>query len=330
MLRYFLKRILMLIPVLLAVSFLIFTMMYFTPGDPAKMALGDTATEEQLAQWRTSRELDKPFFEQFFDYVWGIVSKGDFGVSYKTGKNVTSSLIERFPTTFVLAVATSLLAMVLGILLGVFAANHQNTWIDNLLRVIGMAGVSMPIFWLGLLMIMTFAVKHPWFPVSGWYGPRYIVLPAVTMGLTFTASLMRTTRASMLDCIRQDYVTTARAKGQKEAVITWHHVFRNALIPIITAAGSTFGIALCGAVITEQVFSIPGLGSLMVNAITTRDYPLVRGSVILLATSFSVVNLLIDMLYATFDPRIRAQFAGKTKNKKLRIKIEKKKRTING
>ena len=322
MLRYFLKRLLALIPVLLGVVFLIFTMMYFTPGDPATMVLGDQASEEQLTEWRAARDLDKPFLEQFVKYVWKIVSQGDFGISYKTGKNVTASLLERFPTTFVLAIATCVIAMVLGILLGILAANHQNTWIDSVLRVFGMAGVSMPIFWLGLLLILWFAVGLRWFPVSGWYGPKYIVLPAVTMGLTFTASLMRTTRASMLDCVRQDYVITARAKGQKESVITYHHVFRNALIPIITVAGSTFGIALCGAVITEQVFSIPGLGNLMISAITTRDYPLVRGSVLLLATSFSLVNLMIDMLYACVDPRIRAQFASKSTGKKKRAKEE--------
>lgn len=322
MLRYFLKRILALIPVLLGVAFLIFTMMYFTPGDPATIVLGDQASEEQLAEWRAARDLDKPFLEQFGKYVWGIVSRGDFGISYKTGKNVTASLLERFPTTFILAVATCAIAIVLGVLLGILAANHQNTWIDSVLRVFGMAGVSMPIFWLGLLLILWFAVKLKWFPVSGWYGPKYLVLPALTMGLTFTASLMRTTRSSMLDCVRQDYVITARAKGQKERVITYHHVFRNALIPIITAAGSTFGIALCGAVITEQVFSIPGLGSLMVNAITTRDHPLIRGSVLLLAVSFSLVNLMIDMLYACVDPRIKAQFSGKSKKKTKKKVVE--------
>lgn len=316
MLRYFIKRLLALIPVLLGVSLIIFSMMHFTPGDPAVIILGDQASAEQISEWRAVRDLDKPFFEQFGKYIWGIISRGDFGISYKTGKNVTSALLERFPTTFILAIATCVIAILLGVLLGILAANHQGTWIDNLLRIFGMAGVSMPIFWLGLLMILWFAVGLKWLPVSGWYGPRYIVLPALTMGLTFTASLMRTTRASMLDCIRQDYVTTARAKGQNERVITFHHVFRNALIPIITVAGSTFGIALCGAVITEQVFSIPGLGNLMINAITTRDYPLVRGSVLLLAVSFSLVNLLIDLLYAFVDPRIKAQFAGKSAKKK--------------
>ncbi|MDR1730581.1 MAG: ABC transporter permease [Synergistaceae bacterium] len=316
MLRYFLKRLLSLIPVLIGVAFLIFTMMYFTPGDPATVVLGDQASAEQLAQWRAARDLDKPFPEQFGKYMYRLVFRGDFGVSYKTGRNVTVSLLERFPTTFLLAIATCATAMLLGVLLGILAANRQSTWVDSVLRIFGMAGVSMPIFWLGLLLILWFAVDLKWFPVSGWYGPKYIVLPAMTMGLTFTASLMRTTRSSMLDCIRQDYVVTARAKGQKERVITYHHVFRNALIPIITAAGSTFGIALCGAVVTEQVFSIPGLGSLMVNAITTRDYPLVRGSVLLLAVSFSLVNLLVDLLYAWFDPRIKAQFTGKSRKKR--------------
>lgn len=316
MLRYIIKRILTLIPVLFCVAFLIFTMMYMSRGDPATIILGDQATEEQLAQWRAVRGLDKPFWEQFGSYIWGIITRGDFGISYKTGQHVTQSLLERFPTTFVLAVATCAIATVFGVLLGILAANRQGTWVDNLLRVLGMAGVSIPIFWLGLLMIIWFAVDRHWFPVSGWYGPRYIVLPALTMGLTFTANIMRTTRSSMLDCIRQDYVITARAKGQKESVITWHHVLRNALIPIITAVGNVFGISLCGAVITEQVFSIPGLGSLMINAINTRDYPLVRGSVLLLAASFAVVNLLVDLLYAFVDPRIKAQFVGSARRKK--------------
>lgn len=315
MLRYVVKRVLALIPVMFCVAFLIFTMMFLSKGDPATMILGDQATAEQLAEWRAERGLDKSFWAQFGDYIWGIVSRGDFGASYKTGQSVTQSLLDRFPITFVLAVATCAIAIVLGIFLGILAANHQGTWIDNLLRIFGMAGVSVPIFWLGLLLIQWFAVDRNWFPVSGWYGPNYVVLPALTMGLTFTASLMRTTRSSMLDCIRQDYVITARAKGQKERVITYHHVLRSALIPIITAAGNVFGISLCGAVITEQVFSIPGLGSLMVSAINSRDYPLVRGSVLLLAASFCIVNLLVDLLYAYVDPRIKSQFTGGARKK---------------
>ena len=299
------------LPVLLGVSFLIFTIMYFTPGDPASIYLGENASEEQVAAWRAARGLDKPYLRQYGEYLLGIVSRGDLGISYKTGKSVTKALLERFPTTFTLAIATSVVSMTVGILLGILAANHQNTWVDSLARFFGMIGVSMPMFWFGLLLILFFAVRLRILPVSGWYGPKYIVLPALTLGLNHTASLMRNPRSSVLDCIRQDYVTTARAKGQKESVITRHHILRNAMIPIVTAAGTSFGVALGGAMVTEQIFSIPGLGSLMVNAITNRDYPQVRGSVLLLAISFSMVNLLVDVLYAFIDPRIKARYAGK-------------------
>ena len=311
MIRYILKRLLTMLPVLLGVSFLIFTIMYFTPGDPASIYLGENASEEQVAAWRAARGLDKPYLRQYGEYLLGIVSRGDLGISYKTGKSVTKALLERFPTTFTLAIATSVVSMTVGILLGILAANHQNTWVDSLARFFGMIGVSMPMFWFGLLLILFFAVRLRILPVSGWYGPKYIVLPALTLGLNHTASLMRITRSSVLDCIRQDYVTTARAKGQKESVITRHHILRNAMIPIVTAAGTSFGVALGGAMVTEQIFSIPGLGSLMVNAITNRDYPQVRGSVLLLAISFSMVNLLVDVLYAFIDPRIKARYAGK-------------------
>ncbi len=311
MIRYILKRLLTMLPVLLGVSFLIFTIMYFTPGDPASIYLGENASEEQVAEWRAARGLDKPYLRQYGDYLLGIVSRGDLGISYKTGKSVTKALLERFPTTFTLAIATSVVSMTVGILLGILAANHQNTWVDSLARFFGMIGVSMPMFWFGLLLILFFAVRLRILPVSGWYGPKYIILPALTLGLNHTASLMRITRSSVLDCIRQDYVTTARAKGQKESVITRHHILRNAMIPIVTAAGTSFGVALGGAMVTEQIFSIPGLGSLMVNAITNRDYPQVRGSVLLLAISFSMVNLLVDVLYAFIDPRIKARYAGK-------------------
>lgn len=330
MLRYAFKRLVALIPVLLGVALLIFTIMYFTPGDPARLQLGDQATEEQLATWREARDLDKPFVVQFAKYIWGIVSRADFGISYKTGKPVSTAILERFPTTFVLAMATCFVGMLVGILLGVVAANHQNTWIDSLARIFGIVGISMPNFWFALLLILIFAVRLRWFPVSGWYGPKYMVLPAVALGMAHAATLMRITRSSMLDCIRQDYVTTARAKGQKESVITRHHIFRNALIPILTAVGSAFGVALGGALITEQIFSIPGLGSLMVNAITNRDYPQVRGSVLLLAASYSLVNLLVDLLYAAVDPRIKAQYSGKKKKKKQpeNVKPEAKEATV--
>ncbi|MCD8009826.1 MAG: ABC transporter permease [Lachnospiraceae bacterium] len=315
MLRYAVKRILQLIPVLLGVSLLIFTILYFTPGDPADIVLGENASEETKEEWRDSYGLNDSFVEQYVTYIWNIVTKGDFGSSYKSGQPVTKSILERFPTTFLLAVFCSSIAMIIGVLLGIVAANHQNSWIDTIARIFGMAGISMPVFWLGLLLIMLFSVRLQWFPVSGWYGPRYWVLPSICLGLTHAASLMRITRSSMLDCINQDYVRTARAKGQKEGVITRHHILRNALIPIITAAGNSFGVALGGAMVMEQIFSIPGLGRLMVESINNRDYPMVRGAVLLLAISFSLVNLAVDLLYAGVDPRIKAQFASKPRKK---------------
>lgn len=315
MLKYIAKRILALIPVMLGVSLLIFSILYFTPGDPASLVLGEQASEESKEAWRDNYGLNDPFWVQYTDYIKGIVLEGDFGDSYKTGKPIVSTLMERFPITFMLAVLAATVAMVVGVLLGVLAANHKNSWIDAVAGVFGMIGVSMPMFWFALVLIMFFSVKLQWFPVSGWYGPKYWVLPSIALGLNHTASIMRITRSSMLDCIRQDYVRTARSKGQTESVITRHHVFRNALIPIITAVGTCLGIALGGAVILEQIFSIPGLGRLMVDGINGRDYPQVRGSVMLLALSFSLVNLLVDVLYTYVDPRIKAQFQGSSKKK---------------
>ncbi len=313
--RYIAKRLLSMIPVLIGVSFIIFTLLYFTPGDPASMVLGEQASEEAKNEWREEYGLNDSFWTQYFRYIKDIVTKGDFGDSYRNGRSVTSSLIDRFPTTFLLAVCTCVVAMLVGVVLGIVAANHQNSWIDAIARVFGMIGISMPMFWFALLLIMFFAVKLQWFPVSGFYGPRYVVLPAIALGLTHAASLMRITRSSVLDCIRQDYVRTARAKGQTEGVITRHHILRNALIPIVTAAGTSFGIALGGAMIMEQIFAIPGLGRLMVDGINQRDYPIVRGAVMLLALSFSLVNLAVDMLYAYIDPRIKAQYQGASRKK---------------
>ncbi len=314
--KYIVKRLLSMIPVLLGVSLIIFTLLYFTPGDPASMVLGEQASEEAKEEWRDRYGLNDPFWVQYGRYIKDIVTKGDFGNSYRNGRSVTESLMERFPVTFLLAVFTCVLAILIGVVLGIIAANHQNSWVDAIARVFGMLGISIPMFWLALLLIMFFAVKLQWFPVSGFYGPRYWVLPSIAMGMTHAASLMRITRSSVLDCIRQDYVRTARAKGQTEGVITRHHILRNALIPIVTAAGTSFGIALGGAMIMEQIFAIPGLGRLMVDGINQRDYPMVRGAVLLLALSFSLVNLAVDVLYAYIDPRIKAQYQGASKKKK--------------
>lgn len=316
MVNYIIKRIFAMIPVLLGVSLLIFSILYMVPGDPAALVLGEHASEESKEAWRDRYGLNDSFWVQYFDYVKDVVTEGDFGNSYKTGRPITQTIMERFPTTFLLAVLASSTAMALGMILGIIAATNKNTVIDAVVGVFGMIGVSMPIFWFALLLILFFAVNNPIFPVSGWYGPRYWVLPAIALAFHHTASIMRITRSSMLDCIRQDYVRTARAKGQSESFTIGHHVLKNAMIPIITAVGQTFGIAIGGAVILEQIFSIPGLGRLMVDGINARDYPQVRGSVLLLALSISVVNLIMDILYAFVDPRIKSQFKGTSRNKK--------------
>lgn len=314
--RYVVKRLLMLIPVVIGVSFLIFALMYFAPGDPAAMALGESATPQAIERWNEEHGLNNPFFVQYGKYMYNIITEFDFGTSYRTGRSVTDMLIKRFPVTLLLALPTTLVSLMIGAFLGIMAAKYQGTWIDTLMRVIGMFGVSMPGFWLSLMMMLFLAVKLRWLPVSGFYGPKYLVLPIVSMTFYGVATLVRITRSSMLDCSRQDYVRTARAKGQSEGKITRHHILRNALIPIVTSAGQHFGAMLGGSLVQEQIFNIPGLGILLVSAINNRDYPQIRGSIILLAVSFCLVNLLVDIIYAYIDPRIKAQYQGASRRRK--------------
>lgn len=308
MARYIFKRILLMIPVLLGVSLLIFALQFITPGDPARLILGDEATEEQIADFHAEYGLDKPFLVQYADYMWGIIRHGDFGNSYRTGRNITDEVVQRWPTTFMLATLTTLISAVLGLILGILSAKYRDTWVDTVSRVLGMLGISLPSFWFALLLIMEFAVKRKWLPVSGLYGPSYWVLPALSLGILGAAGLLRITRSSMLDNMKQDFVRTARAKGQSEKVITRHHILRNAMIPIITSIGARFAHCMGGAMVLEQVFAISGLGKLMVDSINARDYPQLRASVLLVAVSVSVVNLLVDIAYAAIDPRVKARF----------------------
>ena len=284
----------------------------FTPGDPAKLALGNDATEEELQQWREERDLNAPILVQYGKYMWGVLH-GDFGISYRSPKNITTTIFERWPTTFLVAILSVSISALIGIALGIIAALHRNSWVDSFARFLGMLGVSMPNFWFALLMIMQFALNLKWFPVSGFYGPEYWVLPMATVGILGSAGLLRLTRSAVLDSLSADYIRTARSKGQKEGNIVLHHVLRNALIPIVTSIGGHFAAALGGTIILEQIFAIPGLGQLMVNAIYQRDYPLIRGSVLLVAVTASVVNLLVDLIYAWIDPRVMAAFRNSVK-----------------
>ncbi|MDY2834492.1 MAG: ABC transporter permease [Candidatus Aphodomonas sp.] len=311
MLRYIAKRILMMIPVLLAVSFLIFTLMYLAPGDPARIILGDDAPETAILEKREELGLNDPFLVQYGRYIYNIAFHLDFGMSYSTGEPVVKTLLERYPVTIELALCCMFMMIVMGLPIGIISAVKQYSFLDNVLVSTGLIAVSMPNFWLGLVLIMVFSLKLRLLPASGFYGWKYWILPAMTVGFSNAASLLRTTRSAMLECIRQDYVDTARAKGQSEFKTIMHHVLGNAWIPILTVIGMTFGRLLGGAIISEQIFSIPGLGKLMIDSINMRDYPMVRGGVLMLAFTFSIMNLLVDILYTFIDPRLKTEFAVK-------------------
>lgn len=314
MIGYIAKRILMMIPVLIGVSFLVFTLLHFAPGDPARIILGDDAPMEAIEQKREELGLNDPFITQYVRYVTDIVTKGDFGDSFKSNRPVVEVIFERYPTTLKMATVCLIMMVLMGLPIGIISAVKQYSWIDNIAVTIGLVAVSMPNFWQGMVLIIIFSTKLHLLPASGFYGWEYWILPAMTVGFSNAASLLRTTRSSMLECIRQDYVVTARAKGQKEIIVILHHVLRNALLPIFTVVGISFGIMLGGAIVSEQVFSIPGIGKLMIDSINSRDYPVVQGAVLLVAFSFSIINLIVDILYSFIDPRIKIQ------GKKRRIK----------
>lgn len=316
--RYILKRLLMLIPVLLGVVFVIFCLNEISPGDPARQLAGDYASEEDVQQLREEMGLDQPFLVRFFNYVSGLVTRGDFGTSYATKRPVLDEVMDRFPTTLLLACLSTVIMLVIGILTGILSATRQYSWIDNLCNVLGLLGVSMPTFWQGLMMILLFSVYLGWFPSSGFYGPEYWVLPAVTVGTANAATIMRMTRSSMLEVLHQDYIRSARAKGLAEKTIIRKHALKNALIPILTVVGMTFGTLLGGALVTETVFAIPGLGKYMVDAIKLRDYPVIQGGVLILALIASLVTLAVDILYAFVDPRLRAMYRSQKKTKELK------------
>lgn len=308
MLRYFLKRCAMLIPVLLGVVFIVFVMLYLTPGDPARMVLGEQAPQADVDQLRNEMGLEDPFLLQFTRYVGKAVFQGDIGRSYITKRPVWDELMTAFPITLKLSALAMGIALLVGIPCGIVTAVRQYSVFDNVVTIFALAGISMPVFWLGLLLILLFTVKLGWLPPSGFDSFSAMIMPAVTLGLQSVAIITRMTRSSMLEVIRQDYIRTARSKGQKESVVIRKHALPNALVPVVTIAGIQFGILLGGAVLTEIIFSIPGLGRLMVSSIEMRDYPMVQGGVLFIAVAFCFVNLSVDMLYAWLDPRIKSQY----------------------
>jgi len=306
-LRYILKRNVMLLPVLIGVTFLVFAIISLTPGDVAAMMLGQGATNESVAALRQDMGLDDPLLAQYGRYL-GQLLHGDMGTSYATKKPVVDEIMSRFPNTLRLAFFSILVSIAISIPIGIISAVKQYSLADNLGMVFALIGISMPSFWLGLILIIVFALNLGWFPSGGADQLKSIVLPALTLGVASTASIARTTRSSMLEVIRQDYIRTAKAKGLGNGIVILKHALKNALIPTLTVIGLEFGELLGGAILTETVFSWPGIGRLMIESIQRKDTPMVLGCIIVFSVAFSVVNLLIDILYAFIDPRIKTTY----------------------
>ena len=308
MLRYIFRRVLFLIPVLVGVAFCVFLLLYLTPGDPAKMVLGDLATEQAIQEFREKEVLNDPFWIRFGKYIYKAVVKGDIGRSYSSKTPVMKELMAAFPATIKLSGFAMIIAVIIGLPCGIISAIKQYSVFDTITMIFAMIGLSMPVFWLGLLLILLFSVKLRWLPSSGFDTFKAMILPSFALSAQAISMVTRMTRSSMLEVIRADYIRTVRAKGQTERVVIWGHALHNALIPVMTIVGLQFGHLLSGAMLTESIFAVPGLGRLMVTSIMARDYPMVQGAVLFVATAFSIVNLLVDILYAYVDPRIKAQY----------------------
>ena len=304
MLRYLTRRLLLTIPVLLGVATLVFALIHFIPGDPAQAMLGEGASPEDIAQLRTRLGLDRPLLVQYGVFLNGAVH-GDLGVSLRNDQPVAKQILERMPATAELAFAAMAVALLIALPLGIVAAVWRGTWIDHTAMTLSLVGISIPNFWLGPMMAIVFAVQLGWLPVGGSGTLAHLVLPSVTLGAALAAILARMTRASLLEELREPYVLAARAKGVSRSRAVLHHAFRNSLIPIVTILGLQFGVVLTGAVITETIFAWPGIGRLLIQSISFRDYPTVQGCVLLIAITYVGVNLLTDLTYGFLDPRIR-------------------------
>lgn len=332
-LRFMLRRIGLMALILISVSFIVFSSVRMIPGDPAKVMLGERATEEALTHLRKQLGLDQPFIVQYFHYVGRIVTQGSLGDSITTNNPVLEEIAQKFPATIELSFAAMLIAIFVGVGTGLLAAVYRNSWIDNLSMVVALTGVSMPIFWLGLILMLIFSAHFGLLPLSGrlsivnelepvtnfylldsilagsWYSfldaLQHLLLPAITLATVPTAIIARMTRASVLEVLEQDYIKTAHAKGVSKVKVILRHALRNAAIPITTIAGLQLGLLLSGAVLTETIFAWNGLGSYVVNAVNARDFPVIQGCVLIFAFTFVLVNLLVDLSYFFLDPRIR-------------------------
>lgn len=319
MFRYIVRRLVLLIPVLLGVSFIIYSIMNLTPGDPVVMILGEGAPQEAVDQLREEMGLNDPFLIRYLNYVKDALH-GDLGNSYRTGLPVFEEIMTRLPYTLKLALVSIIIAVIIGIPIGVLSAVKQYSWVDITTLGISLLITSMPGFFLAMILIMIFSLKLQWLPSlsTNMDSLKVFIMPAIASASATTASLIRMTRSTMLEVIRQDYIRTARAKGATEHQVTYGHALRNALLPVVTIIGTNFGIALGGSIVIEQVFAIPGLGTLMINSIRQKDTPMVMGAVMFAALIAGLVNLLVDIIYTYIDPRLSSQYATVKQSKKVK------------
>jgi ABC-type dipeptide/oligopeptide/nickel transport system permease component len=304
LIRFIARRLLLTVPVLAGVATLVFSLIHLVPGDPVQAMLGESASREDVVDLRQRLGLDRPLYVQYAAFLRGAVT-GDLGRSLRTGQSVTGAIAERMPATIELAFAAMLFAVVVAVPLGIVAAVRAGTAVDHGATTLSLIGISLPGFWLGPILAIVFAVTLGWLPVSGRGTPAHLVLPAITLGAPLAAVLARMTRASVLEELRELYVLAARARGVSRARAVLRHAFRNSLVPIVTVLGLQFGAVLTGAVITETIFAWPGVGRLLVQSISFRDYPLVQGCILLIAATYVAMNLLTDVAYGLLDPRIR-------------------------
>ena len=304
MLRYIFKRLLLLIPVVVGITLFIYVILSVAPGDPAKLVLGMDASAEDILAKRAEMGLDQPVVVQYIRYM-GRVLQGDFGTSWLSGYQVLPEFLNRLPNTIFLGSLAMFFAVILGIPLGIVAAIRQNTVVDYFSLALALVLFSLPAFWFGMMAQIFFCLKLGWLPAAGVGSFRHFVLPALTLGANVLASQLRMTRTSMLDVVKQDFIRTARAKGASERRVVVKHVLRNGMLPVVTQVGISYASCMGGSVVTEMVFSIPGIGSLLINAVKSRDIPVVMGTIIFVAVFVGVINLLVDLLYAYIDPRVK-------------------------
>lgn len=304
MFKYVAKRLLWLIPVVIGITLFIFVILSVAPGDPAQMILGMDASEADVEKLRAEMGLDKPVLVQYINYMANVL-RGNFGTSWLSGYKVLPEFLHRLPNTIALGTLAMFFAAVLGISLGIVAAIRQNTVIDYFSLALAVLLFSLPAFWFGLMTQILFCLNLGWLPASGVGSAKHFILPALTLGANVLASQLRMTRTSMLDVVKQDYIRTARAKGADERRVVFRHVLRNGMLPVVTQVGISYASCMGGSIVTESVFSIPGIGSLLINAVKARDIPVVMGSIIFVAIIVGLINLLVDLLYAWIDPRVK-------------------------